>query len=523
MNKTIESHIPCRLCGSSDAATVYEDDKGKLFAMCFSCRQSEQLEAYHEAETVEKVSSNEASAMPGLPAAIPSRGITKDTCVRYGVTVDGGQVNFPYVGGYKSRLLTEKKFWQTGTPSGLFGQDKFPGNGKYVTLVEGEMDALAAYQMLSGKGVVVSIRRGAGSAFKDCQEAYEWLDSFEKVKVCFDNDAVGQEAARKVMELFSHKAMLVRLSRHKDANDYLMNEDAKDFVDAWWKAEPYVPDGIIQGATLWDTINQPHTAADVLYPFGKLNALTYGIRKGELVMVTAGSGLGKSQFLREIAWQILCKTKDNIGCLFLEESTEKTAVGMMSLAANKPLYLPDVEYTDDEYRQAFDATLGTGRVYLYDHFGSSAIDTLVARVRHMARGLQCGYVILDHISIVVSNQESDERKALDEVMTKLRTLVQETGIALICVSHLKRPEGKGHEEGAAVSLAQLRGSGAIAQLSDIVIGLERNGQAEDMRERNTTRIRVLKNRFCGLTGPAGQALYSLETGRMLEDDNEETI
>jgi len=203
--------------------------------------------------------------------------------------------------------------------------------------------------------------------------------------------------------------------------------------------------------------------------------------------------------------------------MFLEENNEKTALGLMSLAANKPLHLPDSEYTEQEYADAFKATMGTDRVYLFDHFGSSSIDNIISRVRYLARGCGCGFILLDHISIVVSGQENgDERKALDEVMTKLRTVVQETGISLICVSHLKRPEGKGHEEGAATSLAQLRGSGAIAQLSDIVIGLERNGQAEDLEERNTTKLRVLKNRFCGLTGPCGEALYNRENGRMFD-------
>jgi twinkle protein len=101
-------------------------------------------------------------------------------------------------------------------------------------------------------------------------------------------------------------------------------------------------------------------------------------------------------------------------------------------------------------------------------------------------------------------------------MTKLRTLTQDTGIVLFAVSHLKRPEGKGHEEGAATSVAQLRGSASIAQLSDFVIGLERNGQSEDPTERNTTYIRVLKNRFSGITGPAGALLYDNDTGRLTE-------
>ena len=196
----------------------------------------------------------------------------------------------------------------------------------------------------------------------------------------------------------------------------------------------------------------------------------------------------------------------------------------MSLAANKPLHLPDTVATDEERLDAFNATLGTDRVFLFDHFGSTGVDNIVSRVRYMAKGLGCKYVVLDHISIVVSAQASgDERKAIDEIMTRLRMLVQETGIALFIVSHLKRPDGKGHEEGSATSLSQLRGSGSIAQLSDMVIGLERNGQAEVEEERNTTHVRVLKNRFCGTTGKGTPLLYDHATGRMLETLEEDDL
>jgi twinkle protein len=135
----------------------------------------------------------------------------------------------------------------------------------------------------------------------------------------------------------------------------------------------------------------------------------------------------------------------------------------------------------------------------------------------MAKALDCKFIVLDHISMIVSSQEiGDERKALDEIMTKLRTLVQETDVALIIVSHLKRPDGKGHEEGAVTSLAQLRGSGSIAQLSDMVLGLERDSQSDDIATRNTTCLRVLKNRFVGMTGPATYLYYDKDTGRLNE-------
>jgi len=210
----------------------------------------------------------------------------------------------------------------------------------------------------------------------------------------------------------------------------------------------------------------------------------------------------------------------------LEESVRKTALSLMSLYANKPLHLPTTVSTEEERKAAFDAVLGSDRMFMFDHFGSTDVDNIVSRVRYMAKALDCRYVFLDHVSIVVSAQSHlDERKALDEIMTKLRMVVQETGIALFVVSHLKRPEKKGHEEGAATSLAQLRGSGSIAQLSDIVIGLERNGQADDVTERNTTKVRILKNRFSGETGWCSDLLFTKDTGRMTECilPNEETL
>ena len=218
-------------------------------------------------------------------------------------------------------------------------------------------------------------------------------------------------------------------------------------------------------------------------------------------------------------YHILQTTNDNIGMMFMEESVKRSGLSMMSLAANKPLHLPDVfgNTSDEEFQQSFDATLGTNRMFFYDHFGSNSVDTIIGRVRYFAKAMACKYIVLDHVSIIVSDQQNgDERRALDEIMTKLRTVVQELDISLLLVSHLRRPASSGHEEGAVTSLSQLRGSASIGQLSDIVFGLERNGQHEDEKERHTTTVRVIKNRFSGLTGPASRLYYSRDTGRLTE-------
>ena len=168
-------------------------------------------------------------------------------------------------------------------------------------------------------------------------------------------------------------------------------------------------------------------------------------------------------------------------------------------------------------RSAFDATAGTGRLYLWDHFGSATPDeALWSKIRYFVKGCGANVLILDHISILVSGLGGDERQTLDMAMTNLRSLAQELDVVFILVSHLRRPQGQGHEEGARTSLSDLRGSAALGQLSDLVLGLERDQQAED--KSNLTTLRCLKNRFSGETGVVGYLEYSTETGRLTETD-----
>ena len=67
---------------------------------------------------------------------------------------------------------------------------------------------------------------------------------------------------------------------------------------------------------------------------------------------------------------------------------------------------------------------------MFDHWGSTSEDNLLGRISYMAKGLDCKWIILDHLSIVVRDQDNgDERKAIDSIMTNLRKIVQETGMS----------------------------------------------------------------------------------------------
>jgi twinkle protein len=532
----IRTHVACPACGSSDGASINADGS----AYCFVCSTlTPGTEGIIVIEPITPAVSDTSfikAFNTGVPVSVSERRITKTTMEKYGVVRDNSKYYFPYYDkdsvlvAAKVRPVDRKDFsavgsWKAAT---LFGQNLFPSGGKYLTITEGEFDALAAFQMTGSKWPVVSIRNGAASAVKDCKAQYEYINSFENIVICFDGDDVGRKAARDVAEIFGAKCKLFKPdTNYKDACDWLADSKESQFVSRWWASEPFTPDGLINGNSLWDMVSEPVAKADCLYPWTGLNTLAGGIRKGELVTITAGSGLGKSQILREIMFHVLNNTEDNIGLMFMEESVKRTALSMMSLAVDAPLHLPETVITDEERRLSFDKTMGTDRLYFFQHFGSSSIENIVNRVKYMAKGLGCKYVALDHLSIIVSSQENgDERKAIDAVMTALRTLVQETNICLFVISHLRRPTGTGHEDGASTSLSQLRGSGAIAQLSDIVIGAERNGQADDPRERNTTQLRVLKNRWSGDTGPACKLIYNKESGRMYEtfdDPNEDVL
>jgi twinkle protein len=264
------------------------------------------------------------------------RNISAGTAEFYNITADdAGNAYFNYA-NEKGELVAAKKrtkdkeFVISGNWSSteiLFGQHLFTPGGKYVTILEGEWDAVSSYQMTGSKFANVSVKNGASGALKDCRKAYEWINSFDNVVIAFDADEPGQKAAKQVAELFGIKAKIVKHKKgHKDASDYLTHNDSKEYIDAWWAAEQFTPDGIINGSNLFDEVMTPIEKSPALYPWEGLNKLTYGIRNAELVTITAGSGLGKSQVLREIVWHLLNKTTDNIGMFFLEEGRRRTGL-----------------------------------------------------------------------------------------------------------------------------------------------------------------------------------------------------
>ena len=525
-------HEACPHCGSSDANALYSN--GNHY--CFSCQTltpAEEEDLFMEQPMKSNTSFVEVELTP-----LSKRKLNLKTVQHwnYGVATFKGQR--VQVANYydKHRKLVGQKlrfpnkdFVVLGDikKAGLDGEHLCRDGGKMITIVEGELDALSLSQAFNNKWDVVSIPQGIDSAKKAIAKSIEWLSKYDSIVLMFDNDDVGQKAAIDCASILPpNKAKIAKLPL-KDASDMLQAGRTEELINAVWGAKTFRPDGIVSGTDLWDVVTSVDDRASIPYPYNGLNEKVGGCRKGEIVTLTAGSGIGKSQLARELAHSLI-KQGETVGYIALEENVKRTALGLMSIEMNRLLHLQSNEdVTTEEMKEAFDATVGSGRVYLYDHWGSTDSDNLLSKIRYLVRGCGCDFIVLDHISIVVSGLEGgDERRIIDNTMTKLRGLVEELNCGMILISHLKRPSGdRGHEDGAQTSLAQLRGSAAIGQLSDIVIGLERNQQDKD--NSNISDVRVLKNRWSGDTGIACHLAYSVDTGRMTEtyweDEDEEEI
>ena len=531
-NNIVEERLPHDDCGAEQARVLYAD--GHWY--CYKCdtygrEKGDYSMSQQQSAPIKGVINNVLSQ--GHSEALTDRNISVHTVKKYGVTSKVNRHIYPYYDkdschvANKVRQNNPKNFFTEGDLSSglLFGQSLFPpASAKYITVCEGEIDAMSVFELSGSKYPCVSIKSGAASAVRDCKTNLEYLNSFDNIILCFDNDDAGRKASARVAELFEpNKAKIVKLD-FKDANEYLKIGKREDFIRAWWSAAPHTPAGIVNLRDIGSALYEEDFCDTCLYPWEGLNEKLYGMRTGELVCWTSGSGMGKSSIIRELMHHILKTTEDNIGILALEENVRNTAFNIMSVEANARLYIKEVreQFNREQLNEWEKATLGTGRLFAFDHFGSVSNDEILGRVRYMARALDCKWIILDHLSILVSGQEDfgDERKSIDVLMTKLRSLVEETGIGLLLVSHLRRRGGdKGFEEGKEVTLSHLRGSASIGHLSDAVVALERNQQSEDETEANTTTIRILKNRYTGDTGVAAHLYYDKDTGRMTSIEN----
>lgn len=520
-------HAACE-CGSSDALAVYEDG-GKH---CFSC-------GYH-AFGDSDVPLNRVIKMPkdfepieGRVKAIPSRGINDDTCkfwnYQAGIAWNPSSKieEFCHIAnfyddrrnlvGQKIRFQ-DKSFLSLGDTNGLYGKHLW-NKSKFITITEGEIDALSISQVNSNKWPVVSIPHGAQAAAKVIKENLRWLeDNFDNVVLSFDNDDAGRKATKEVLPLFSPGKALVANLSEKDANECLLKGKVQELVSISWMAKSHRPDGIVNAAEVEiDDIPQ----VGLSFPWEHLSEMLCGFQKGSYTLFTSGTGSGKTEVIKAIAANLLSKHKQQACMILLEEKVKKTKVKIAGKLVGKRFDSPTIKFDFKERDKAV-AILDESRLlWLYDSFGLKDFDTIASVIRHLAIAEGVEYFFIDHITAFTDGKEDSNGEG-ERLSSTLSSLVTELDIGIIAIVHLRKTSNtqRSAEEGGVISLDDMKGTGGIKQWAHNVVAVEKISAEEE--DNNYRRIKLLKSREFGENvGKKFYLRYYEDTGNLKEVEKEE--
>jgi len=468
---------------------------------------------------------------------LPKRRIKLDTMRKFGVFTPGWNGErvqvYPYFNaqgepaGQKLRTSDKSSFpflkaegYQPLAECQLFGRHVFGDRfDRQVIICEGELDAMSVAQETDFKTAVVSVNSGAQSAAKVLKANYLWLDRFEEIILWLDDDEPGQLATEECAKLF--KVGKVRIAKagngFKDASDLLQADRPGDIKAAIYSAVKWRPKGIVNAADNEDDVTTPKEeshAFSIDWPWVELGAMFGPMLPGQVVYHVAGTGVGKTTAQIHIILSAI-QQGAKVALLSFEGTRREIKLAIMTVGHGERV---DIEpLPDDKMRELHRLYFGHRKLELFDpetaEWSQAAIE---GYVRYCAKALDCQIVVIDPLSYVVAgmDQNADERRGLDMASRNLAGMAKELGVHLQISHHLSRPDtGPGHEEGAPTSLKQIRGSGGIAMFATIVIGHERNQQAEG-EDALLTQLRSLKNRPRSKTGPIMVVKYDVETGQL---------
>jgi twinkle protein len=526
-----KTECPRPECGSSDANAVYSD--GHTF--CFSCNTPGRADGSEGTERPYKQKGRRMSGLiRGEVQPIPKRKLDEEVCQKYGYQV--GLFNdkkchiAPYhdasgsVVAQKVRL-PGKDFLILGDIKAalpLYGQNLCRTGGKMIVVTEGEIDAMAVTQAMGLSWPAVSVPKGAPSAHKAISAALDFLESFDKVVLLFDEDEPGREAIDKCAALLSPGKAYIGKLPVKDAGQMVEDGRSRELVDAVWGARKWSPevlndlDALVEEAVADMPWGLP-------WPVRQLTLRTYGQHRGALYTHGAGTGSGKSTWIKQLA---LCAMRPDLGedlsdimtmppprpfaTVLYEEPPKQTLKTLGGMAIKKRVHVPGTEYDKDELRDA----INSFRPLLFSVSlkGARNWETLKNTIKflHASEGVED--FAIDPMTALTAGDEN-ERQSLDGIMSELAELAEDLNITIHLVFHLATPEGRSHEDGGRVQEKHFRGSRAVAFWSHYLMGMERDKQDPDC----PTTIRGLKDRLTGdAIGPLTALQYDRDTGLMVE-------
>ena len=513
-------HQPCPYldCGSSDAFSFNTDGYGR----CHSCKRGYPSKDAMHPWAKEKYPTMEKDGVDNLRSMIrpvPTsqrtykefRGITAKTMEEFDVVSDDFTQEYTYPsGGKKVRMLADKKFFTKDGFKGdeLFGMNLFPaGCSKFVTITEGELDAMSAWQMLKSNWTtpVVSLPSATPSK-KLWENCKEWLDSFDKIILSVDNDDAGNALADRMSRLFPNRVYRVDHGTYKDANDFLQAGKAQDFKSSWWKPIKHTPENIINTSDQFLKLYED-TPEHIYVPTGiqALDDKILGLMQGHFTMFKAPTGIGKTELMRYLEYQMLQRDIP-IATWHLEETKLRSLLGLASYHMKDNVTRRDLieeKGVDREVREAIvDLTQGENLYQFYLGDGQGA-DELCDQIRFFSQACDCKFVFFEPIQDVITGTEESKEQQLADLSVRLSKLAAELNIGIVSIGHT-------NENG------DFKYCKMIGQRASVIVNLHRDKESDDMEERNTTYLKIEKNRPSSEEGYAGKLKFNYDTFTLRE-------
>ena len=571
LDPTIEGREQCPNCAkhgrdnTGDNLIIYSNG-GRH---CFSCNHTILSDDFRDERDFNKIYEHEDRLVFGNTefVALKSytqvegkgfRGIEDDTYKFFGVrheySSDTGELIKQYyplttsngtiseICGVKVRCVPKAFFckgYNKYIKTELFGQAVHKkSTATTVVICSGELDALAAHQMLKRLGTncpaIVSSTVGE-NGFRQYQAQYEFLNKFDKIVVIPDKDAAGKEALKKLSQVMpKDKLFIVDLPR-KDTSDMLTDPQdlTQDFVDRVFKAKPYIPDGIVGSSELLQALLDTTKLKRIpLPPFmHKLEEiLAGGITLESIVNLVAASGIGKSSYANELIYYWIFNSPYKVGIVSLELSAGQYANALLSrhlgnkLNLMKPEDLEDYLQTDSVVEQSnelFISAEGIDRFYLIED-RSSKLDSAKKLIEQLIISCDCKVIVLDPIQDLLAGCSLDEQSLF---MSWQKITIKLYGVVFVYICHTRKgaDTASSGSTGAMISEEDILGSSDIYKSASINLLLTRNKLAENPLERNTTKMWLSKNRNTGVTGDAGSFIYDNQTHTLFNEEDHRSL
>ena len=515
-------HQPCPFedCGSSDAFSYWSEGTG----FCQSCHESYPSakrkfdwaeETYPPIKAKPDVRS--VAVVEGRFEGI--RGLDEDVAKLYGIQLqydaDGNPVRyaFKYPNNVKYRGYDEKIFWtkELGSPRDLFGPEFNAGSSKRLYLTEGEFDAASLYQAL-GKSFPVKSLPSASVSEKFIKSNFDYLNSFQEIVYAGEQDKAGKAAAERLYALFPEKFYYVPMTKHKDANDFLQAGDVSDLKWAALKPQRFSPDNFFVGdievekaittENPYEYVPTGHTGID-----DKIR----GLVKGGLTFIKALRGQGKTELIRYFEVGLL-KQNTRIALLHMEEqkSTTYRAMATYHLGFNVRTKEDAQEngFTEAQVIDAAKKAAGDEKTIIFEMRSHDDPLQLLEYVRLASTVYGAQYIFIDHVQRLAYLSSAGVEGATSTLTTlgaRMAQLAKELNIGVIFISQV-------NDDG------RTKYASSLEEEAIICIKLDRDTEAEDEHERNTTYFTVDKNRPFAKLGKAGSVYYDPDT-TILEEES----